>query len=211
MLVNNHQKLNTSSKRNNRPLLVGLTGGIGSGKSTVAKIFKSIGIPVFNSDDEAKKIVDELDEVKQQIKLQFGDVYQDGKLNRTKLAEIVFEDKDALEKLNSIVHPAVGSSFKKWVDENSTQPILIKEAAILIESGAYQEMDSIILVHASEQIRVERVMKRNGISEREVRDRMKNQMSEEEKRKHCDYVIDNESQLLIPQVLEIIKKLKSPA
>lgn len=191
-------------------MLVGLTGGIGSGKSTVAQIFKSLGVPVFNSDDEAKQIVNTHEEVKKQIITEFGEVYINGKLDNVKLAEIVFSDEEALKKLNSIVHPAVGTMFKKWVAENQQQPVLIKEAAILIESGAYKELDKIILVKASEQTRIERVMKRNNVSEEEVRERMKNQLSEEEKVPLCNFFIDNENEMLIPQVLEIYKQIKKP-
>ncbi len=191
-------------------MLVGLTGGIGSGKSTVAKIFKSFGVPVFNSDDEARQIVNTDENVMQQIKAVFEDVYKNGQLNRTRIAEIVFNDRSALEKLNEIVHPAVGAKFKRWVDENRQHSVLIKEAAILIESDTYKELDKMILVKASKQTKIERVMKRNNISEEKVRGRMENQMSDKEKEQYCDYFINNDNEMLMPQVLKIYKQLKSP-
>lgn len=198
--------MSTSSK-NIKPILVGLTGGIGSGKTTVAKIFKAVGIPVFNSDDEAKLIVDNDKEVKQEITKTFGGVYNDGILNKKLMSELVFKDAENLKKLNAIIHPAVGEKFKEWVRENSNEPILIKEAAILIESDAYKEMDKLILVKASENTRINRVIKRNNISESAVRKRIQNQLSDKEKEKYCHYFIDNENQALIPQVLNITLKL----
>lgn len=198
--------MSTSSK-NIKPILVGLTGGIGSGKTTVAKIFKAMGIPVFNSDDEAKLIVDNDKEVKQEITKTFGGVYNDGILNKKLMSELVFKDAENLKKLNAIIHPAVGKKFKEWVRENSNEPILIKEAAILIESDAYKEMDKLILVKASENTRINRVIKRNNISESAVRKRIQNQLSDKEKEKYCHYFIDNENQALIPQVLNITLKL----
>ncbi len=202
--------MSTSLNENKKPFLLGLTGGIGSGKSTVAKIFLALGIPVFNSDDEAKSIVNTDEDVKQKIKAEFGEVYLNGKLDRAKMAAIVFNNAEALKKLNGIVHPAVGKKFKTWVVENNNKPILIKEAAILIESGAYKEMDKIVLVKASEETRINRVVKRNNVSEGEVKERMKNQLSDGDKAKYCDFVIDNEDQMLIPQVIEIIRQIKKP-
>jgi len=129
--------LSTSLKnKTNKPLLVGITGGIGSGKSTISKIFMSLGIPVFNSDAVAKNSINTDKEVINQITKQFGAIYIDGKIDAVKLAQFVFNDKNALDKLNQIVHPKVRDAFKSWVDENSSSPLLIQEAAILIESGA---------------------------------------------------------------------------
>ena len=200
--------MNTSLK-NKSPLLVGLTGGIGSGKSTVAKIFKALGIPVFNSDEEAKNIVNTDENVKEQITALFGNVYENGVLNRAKLATKVFKDKEALNQLNAIIHPTVAKQFDLWVQKNNNQPILIKEAAILVESGAYKVLNKIVMVAANEDIRIARVIKRNNVTESEVRARMQNQLTDKDRAKYCDYIINNNDELLISQVLEIISKLKS--
>jgi dephospho-CoA kinase len=202
--------LNTSSKENNKPLLVGITGGIGSGKTTVSKIFKALGVPVFNSDNEAKIIVNTNEYVINQIQNVFGDVYRQGKLDAVKMAELVFKDKNALERLNKIVHPKVAESFKEWVNKNNMSRILLKEAAILIETGAYKELDSIILVITPIEERIKRVVKRDNISGEKVKERIAKQLSDEEKAKHANYVINNkDGQLLMPQVLKIYEQLKS--
>lgn len=202
--------MNTSSKENNKPLLVGITGGIGSGKTTVSKIFKALGVPVFNSDNEAKIIVNTNKHVITQIQNEFGDVYHHGKLDAVKIAELVFSDKNALERLNKIVHPKVAESFKKWVNKNNNNRILLKEAAILIETGAYKELDGIVLVITPIEERIKRVIKRDNISVEKVKERIAKQLSDEEKAKHANYVINNEDgQLLIPQVLKIYEQLKS--
>ena len=202
--------MSTSLKNENKPLLVGLTGGIGSGKTTVAKIFKSLGVPIFNSDVEAKNILNTDVKVIQQVVAEFGEIYSDGKLNTKKMAELVFNNPTALEKLNKIIHPKVAVSFIEWVKKNNSAPALIKEAAILIESGAYKELDKIILVTAPEEIRIQRVINRDNVSAEKVESRMKAQLLDEEKKEFADFTITNdEVQLLIPQVLEVSKKLKS--
>jgi len=192
-----------------KPLLVGLTGGIGSGKSTIAKVFKALGVPVFNSDAIAKDIINNNREVVKQISAEFGAIYSNGKLDKVKLSGIVFNDKTALEKLNKIIHPKVSEYFEAWIDENKKASILIKEAAILIESGAYQQMDKIILVTASEMIRIQRVIQRDNTSEQKVKDRIKMQLSDKEKMTYVDFTIINDGEkLVIPQVLEVYKRLK---
>jgi dephospho-CoA kinase len=204
--------LNTSSKsESKKPLLVGLTGGIGSGKSTVAKVFKSLGVPVFNSDDEAKRILHEDKAVIQQIKQNFGEIYNADQLDTDKLASIVFKDRGALNKLNGIVHPKVKLNFDNWVKSNQNFPLLLKEAAILIESGAYQQMDKIILVTAPDGVRVDRVTLRDGVEKEKVLERIKAQLPDEEKRGYADFVITNDNrELVILQVLEIFNQLKKP-
>lgn len=200
----------STSLKNSKPLLVGLTGGIGSGKTTVAKVFTAMGVPVFNSDSVAKEIVNTDKEIVKAIKGLFGSVYSNNKLDAKKVAAIVFNDKEALNKLNKIVHPKVAEHFNKWVNENQTAPILIKEAAILIESRAYQQMDKIILVTASNEIKIERVKKRDGISETKVKERMSKQLSDAEKLSYADFTIDNGGgKLVIPQVLKIMEEIKS--
>lgn len=202
--------MNTFLKKENKPLLVGLTGGIGSGKTTVAKILKSLSVPVFNSDLEAKTIINNDKGIIEQVTIEFGAIYEDGKLNTQKMAKLVFNDATALEKLNNIIHPKVKEHFERWVAENNTAPILIKEAAILIESGAYKELDKIILVTAPQSIRIQRVMQRDKVSEEKILKRIQAQFSEEEKLNYADFVIkNNEEQLVIPQVLKTYNQIKS--
>jgi len=201
--------LNTSLKRKNKSLLIGLTGGIGSGKSIVSKIFMSLGVPIFNSDESAKNIINNDSNVIRKITSEFNNIYEDGKLNTQKMAEVVFNDEKALEKLNNIIHPKVKETFDKWVNENKNTPILIKEAAILIESGAYQFMDKIILVIAPEQIRLNRVAARDGVLIDKVKDRIQAQLSDEKKLAYADFTIVNDNQqMVIPQVIEILERLK---
>ncbi|MDG1477411.1 MAG: dephospho-CoA kinase [Vicingaceae bacterium] len=191
-----------------QPKLIGLTGGIGSGKSTVAKVFRVLGVPVFNSDDVAKDIINNDVEAIELVIAEFGDVYQDGFLNKEKLATIVFKDKTALEKLNKIIHPKVAECFEKWIDENKKSPILIKEAAILIETGAYKQLDKLVLVTAPEKLRIDRVIKRDNTIVEKVVSRIKAQLSETEKQKVADYIIVNDDKLMVvPQVLELYQQL----
>lgn len=195
----------------NKPLLVGITGGIGSGKSTISKIFESLGVPVFNSDAVAKNSINTDKEIIQQIIHQFGDVYHLGKIDAEKMAQLVFNDKNALEKLNKIIHPKVRAEFKLWVKKNCNFPILIQEAAILIESGAYKNLDKIILVVAPLEERIRRVMKRDGVTEKMVRERIQTQATDQEKMEYTNYCITNDGkQLIIPQVIEVLKKIKKP-
>ena len=192
----------------NKPLTIGLTGGIGSGKSTIAKVFNSLGVPVFNSDLEAKKIIDNDSEVINAIKNEFGEVYINGALDSKRIAKIVFNDKKVLNKLNEIVHPKVKDVFDQWVELHKNEKILIKEAAILIEIGAYQELDKIILVIAPEKLRIERVVNRDGVNLKDVTRRVASQLSDEEKMKLSDYIINNDDKhLVIPQVLKIYNQL----
>ncbi|MDT8412369.1 MAG: dephospho-CoA kinase [Vicingaceae bacterium] len=191
-----------------KPIIIGLTGGIGSGKSTIAEIFTTLKIPVFNSDLEAKQLYSH-PEVKQQIITLFGNVYNDqNQLDKKTLANIVFNDEEKLQQLNSIIHPAVKKLFETWVSKNNHTAILIKEAAILIESGAAKQVDKIIVVTAPEKERIKRVMQRDNITEKEVIARMSKQLPEEKLIAHADVIIKNDNkQLVIPQVLEILKKL----
>ena len=203
--------MNTFLKNQNKPILVGLTGGIGSGKSTVAKIFNSLGVPIFNSDAVAKEIINHDVDVIKQIKAEFGEIYDSKKLNAKKMAQIVFKDKKELEKLNSIIHPKVKEHFEHWINENSNSPILIKEAAILIESEAYKEMDKIILVIAPVEERIRRVMERDHVLSEQVGARLEVQLSDEEKQKYAQFIITNDGkELVIPQVLKVYNQLKKP-
>lgn len=196
-------------KENKKPLLVGLTGGIGSGKSTVAKIFKACSIPIFNSDVVAKSIISTDVEVQNQLINLFGDeVFVDGIYNSHLVAKKVFHIPTILQELNSIIHPKVGAAFDEWIEINKSSKILIKEAAILIESGGYKSLDKLILVVADKELRIKRVVKRDLSSSEEVERRINNQMSDVEKKRYCNYFIyNNERELLIPQIENIIKEL----
>jgi len=189
-------------------LRVGLTGGIGSGKSTAAKIFETIGVPVFSADEAAKSVMNEDEELKQKITALFGAAaYTNGALNRKFIADIVFNDPLQLEKLNALVHPATFAMSEQWIAKQKT-PYVIKEAAIIFESGAAYGLDYIIGVFAPQHIRIQRVMQRDNVSREEVLSRMAKQIDEQMKMKLCDFVlINDEQQLLIPQVLEVHKKL----
>jgi dephospho-CoA kinase len=189
-------------------LKIGLTGGIGSGKSTVAKVFEVLGIPVYYADDAAKRLMNEDEALKQKLIQQFGtETYVDGKLNRQHIAAIVFNNKEKLELLNSLVHPATIADAQQWFAQQ-TAPYVIKEAALLFESGTAEGLDKIIGVHAPETIRLKRVMDRDGVSAGEVKRRMKNQIEETIKMRLCDFVINNnEQQAVLPQVLQLHEQL----
>ena len=193
-------------------LKIGLTGGIGSGKSTVAKIFETLGIPVYYADDAAKELMNTDAELKKQIIKNFGTAaYTNHKLNRSYLASIVFADKQKFEILNSITHPATIRAANEWIAEQKG-PYIIKEAALLFESDAHKHLDAIIGVSSPLALRIKRVMQRDNLTEADVQKRINRQMDEAEKMRRCDYIIHNdESTLLIPQVLALDKKLRTMA
>lgn len=184
---------------------IGLTGGIGSGKSFVAEVFRQLGVPVFNSDDEARRIQQSDADVLNAIRAAFGDVFTaDGSLDRKKLAGIVFSDRGKLQQLNAIVHPAVGKAFDAFCAKHAGARYVIKEAAIIFEIGLDEQLDATILVTAPEKIRIDRVMKRDSVSESDVRARMQKQWSDEEKKQRADYFIDNDgAKAILTQVLRI--------
>ncbi len=192
-------------------LKVGITGGIGSGKSTVCKVFKALGVPVYHADEVARNITDQDPSVVAQIKETFGaDMYATDKLDRPKMAALVFNNPDALAKLNAIVHPAVRAGLPIWLTENKNSPYIIYEAAILFESGAYKQLDKSILVAANEKTRLHRVMQRDNATRDEVLARVKNQWDETQKLTHADYVIWNEGNVpVIAQVLALDKLLRN--
>lgn len=192
-------------------LKVGITGGIGSGKSTVARIFELLGIPVYYADTAAKEIMHTDEALKMAVKEHFGtEIYgPDGKLDRAALGKIVFNDKDKLELLNSIVHPATIRHSDEWANRQ-TSPYVIKEAALLFESGSFQYLDKIIGVFAPQPMRIERVMKRDHVTREEVLARINKQIDDNIKMRLCDYVIHNdEQQMVIPQVLALHQQLIS--
>ncbi|CAG5085605.1 dephospho-CoA kinase [Parvicella tangerina] len=187
---------------------LGLTGGIGSGKSTVAKIFEEFNIPVYYADDRAKWLMNQ-PKIRSKIVQQFGkEAYNKGKLDRAFLANLVFKNRKALEALNGIVHPEVGKDFDNWSNYQKSQ-ILVKEAAVLIESGAKDSVDEIVVVTAPAKTRMKRVMARDGVSEQQVVDRLNNQMTDKQRLKYADYVIDNSGeQMLIPQVKRLLEDVR---
>ena len=189
---------------------IGITGGIGSGKTTVCKIFELLDIPVYYADDEAKHLLDSDNKVKLSIVNTFGnEVLNDkGKIDKKKLASFVFNNKEKLEKLNSIVHPAVRAHFENWLKQYSSQKYILKEAAILFESGVYKLVDKVITVTAPLELKINRTMQRDKITREQVELRISNQISDEEKIERSQFVIHNdEQQLLIPQILHIHDQL----
>ncbi|MBU6158841.1 MAG: dephospho-CoA kinase [Bacteroidetes bacterium] len=189
-------------------LRIGLTGGIGAGKSLVARLFALLGAPVYDADSSAKKLMIENDSLKASIIAHFGTAaYQDKNLNRTYLASRVFNNPRELEVLNRLVHPVAIDAAKKWLAAQSA-PYAIKEAALLFESGSAEGLDYVIGVTAPENLRIKRVMERDGLNAAQVKERMHRQLEESIKIKLCDFILHNdEQQLLIPQVLQLHEQL----
>lgn len=182
---------------------VGITGGIGSGKSTVCKIFEVLGVPVYYADSRAKSLMNEHVEVRNAIIDLLGEqAYQDGILDRKYIASIVFKDKEKLAALNAIVHPAVHKDAADWFASHQDHPYAMQEAALLVENGSYKKFDFLISVSAPQALRIERVMKRDAVSEEEVMKRIKNQLPQEDKDAVADFIIYNDgSASLIQQIL----------
>lgn len=173
--------------------IIGLTGGIGSGKTTIAKHIEQLGIPVYIADLEAKKII-ETEVVISKIIDAFGEnILENNKIDRTKLSKLVFENPEKLKTLNAIIHPEVAIHFKNWVNKHQNSSIVVKETAILFESGSYKNCDKIILVTAPKEVRIQRVMKRDNLSRQAIESRIANQWSEEKKEKLSDFIIVNEN------------------
>ena len=193
-------------------LKVGITGGIGSGKTTVCKVFELQGIPVFYADTEAKAVMQSDTQLIDEIKQAFGnDIYAGGILDRPKLASIVFNNEERLKMLNSLVHPAVFRAFDSWLRMQNA-PYIVKEAALLFESGSYKDCDYTVLVKSPYQLKVNRVMARDFVSEAEVVKRMNKQLSDEEKEKLANFTIENdEKQLVIPRVLRLHQQFLNQA
>ena len=186
--------------------IIGLTGGIGSGKTTIANYFKEMGIPVYIADDGAKKIM-QSKSIIEEIKTMFGNyLFENGVLNRAKLAEIVFNNSEKLNQLNAIIHPAVKNDFQSWLKKNKDHDYVIYEAAILFESGRYKDCDLIITVTATEEIRIERVMKRDKTTREQVLSRIKMQWKDEERISKSNFIIINDN--LKNAKEEVVKILK---
>jgi len=188
---------------------IGLTGGIGVGKTYVSKIFKQMGIPIFNADEQAKKCMVEDANLKAAVQLAFGEnMYLEEVLQKEALAKIVFNNSEALAKLNALVHPVVKQKFEDWSTLQSTS-MVIKEAAILFESDAHLDLDAVVCVGAPKQLRIARVQKRDASSVEQIESRMSKQMLQAEKEELSDFLIVNdEVQLLLPQVLAIITEME---
>jgi dephospho-CoA kinase len=202
-----------NQNRKENMLKVGITGGIGSGKTTVAKLFEAMGVPVYNADIEAKKIMSSDAKVKSLIKNLLGDAayYRNGKPNRPYIASKIFGNKELLAAINSIVHPAVHTDTEAWANhylkEGKTAYIL-KEAALLVENGSYKNLDKLIVVTCPESDRIIRVMKRDKLRKEDVIKKIQNQLPESEKIKVADYIIMNDGHHpLIPQVWKIHQEL----
>jgi dephospho-CoA kinase len=191
---------------------IGITGGIGSGKTTVCEIFKLLGVPVFHADAEAKYLQNNDFKIRELLIDLFGKhIYShNGILDRKKLAKLIFNDSAALANVNAIIHPAVRQSFQKWADNLLDSSYILYEAAILLESGYASDFDRNVLVLADEKLRIERVIRRDHISETLVKQRINNQMPDTQKIKIVDYIIENNNdKLLFPQIIELDKLIRS--
>jgi dephospho-CoA kinase len=192
------------------PLQIGITGGMGSGKTTVCKIFEALDIPVYYADDRAKWLMANDPDLKKKITERFGkEAYSDtGALNRAYLADRVFGDPESLQALNALVHPAVGRDSQRWQEMQQNVPYTIKEAALIFESGSFRQLDKVIVVFAPRELRIQRIMRRDGLARDAIEARMDRQMPEEEKIKKADFVIYNDGRAsLIRQIWQIHHQL----
>ena len=196
-------------KKTKQPLKIGLTGGIGSGKTTISSIFESLNIPVFNSDQISKHILQKNKRVIETIVQKFGKtIIKNNQINTAKLAKIVFSDKTKLATLNNIIHPHVLNKFNDWI-RNQDSKYIIKESAILFESKTYQQLDKIILVQSPLHIRIERTCKRDNRTKEDVKNIIKNQIKDAEAIKYADYIIKNNNKLLLPKIIQLHEVLSN--
>lgn len=188
---------------------LGVTGGIGSGKSIVSKLLHTMGIPVYISDTESKRLTVADPQIRSSlIELLGTDVYINGELNKTLLANYLFETPEHAQTINNIIHPRVKADFRRWVEQHPAHKIVGIESAILIEAGFAAEVDSTLLVYAPQEIRIARTMKRDKCTEESVKRRIAQQMSDEEKKAFSEFIVTNDGkEALIPQVTEVVKKL----
>jgi dephospho-CoA kinase len=189
-------------------LKLGVTGGIGSGKTTVCRVFEVLGIPVYSADEEARKIQDTDRELIDKINSLAGkDLYSTGKLDRPELARLIFNNKDLLEKVNSLIHPVVFRNFRKWVTEQDS-PYSIMEAAILFESGTYRTMDKILTVITPMEERIDRLVRGKKLTREQVMERINNQIDDESRIKKSDYIIFNsDNDMIIPAILGVHEEM----
>ena len=190
-------------------LKIGLTGGLGSGKSVVSSIFRQLGIPVFDADTEAKKLLLRQD-IKNRLRELLGDsIFTGSEIDKKKMADLIFSNDTALAQVNGLIHPALGKEFDIWAQGNSASPYVVKEAAILLESKQYFNIDRIVTVFSPLELRIQRAMQRDNTSREKIMARISRQMSDEEKCKLADHIIKNdEESMLLPQVLELDKKFR---
>jgi len=196
-----------------RPLQIGITGGIGSGKSLISRIFRHLGVPVYDADSHAKELMTTDGILVNQIKKEFGDLayHKDGSLNRVYLGDHVFNNRHELEKLNALVHPRVAADYEKWVARHRGHPYVLKEAALLFEAGTARNLDAVIVVTAPEELRIRRVLKRDPHrTVEQLKGIVEKQMPEDKKRERADHIIVNDdAELVIPQVLRLHKLFAS--
>lgn len=188
---------------------VGVTGGIGSGKSIVCRVFNTFGIPVYHADQRARYLMENDQVMIRLLKKTFGNsIYSRQKLSSRLLAEKVFSDTDALQQLNEIVHPVVAQDFMQWVIEQDGSDYVLHEAAILFESGAWKMMDFIVSVHAPEELRIQRIMKRSDLSRAEVLERIRKQMDQDEMNRRADVIIYNDDEhMVLLQIMDLHGKI----
>lgn len=187
-------------------LKVGITGGMGSGKSTVCNILKNLGVPIFTSDDVGKYLLDNDDYLKDEIKRTFdSDMYTStGRLDRERMAKLVFNNPDELQRINAIVHPRVKAEFDSWCKKNEKKPYVVKEAAILFETGKHKEMDKMVTVFCPKEERINRIIKRDEATKEDIEKRMMHQYSDAERNALADFIIINDGKEdLLPQVMEL--------
>lgn len=186
-----------------------ITGGIGSGKSVVSKILRLYGIPVYIADDESKRLTESSEEIREKLTEKFGnDIYEGGKLNKPLLASIIFNDKEKLKTVNSIIHPVVRADLSEWLESYADSKIIASESAILFESGFNAMFDKVITVYTPLEIRIKRIISRNNTSYDNAKQRIESQMSDEEKVKLSDFVIDNSGNIsLLQQIESVLTKL----
>lgn len=200
---------NISLRKTDLPLKIGLTGGIGSGKSMVCRIFRILGVPVFEADQEARSLLNTNADVRLALKAILGDAIftSNGNVDRKKMAELVFRDSGVLQQVNAVIHPAVRKIFDDWCARQEA-PYVLQEAAILYESGGYQAMNLNIVVSAPEELRISRVMARDEVSRKQVVVRIANQWPDEKKLSMADFIIHNNgNEFLVTQVIHIHHKI----
>lgn len=185
---------------------IGITGGIGSGKSVVSKLLRAMSIPVYLSDDEAKRLTASDETIRKELTALLGDeLYQGNVLNKSLLAGYLFASPENAARVNAIIHPVVKQDFRRWCKENASSFILAMESAILIEAGFAPEVDAVVMVYAPKEVRIRRAMKRDGASRKQIEQRIQNQMDDEVKRAKADYTIINDDKTpLIPQVFRLL-------
>ena len=197
-----------------KPYLLGITGGIGSGKSTVSKIFEVLGLKIYQSDDMAKYLMENDNKLISSIINSFGEEsYIDGKINKEYISKNVFYDKEKLKTINNLVHPVVINDFKKWCLIHKNEKILIKEAALLFESKSYKELDCIIYVYAEKKLRISRILKRDSYRTKDqIEHIIKSQLTDKESFEKADYILENnEKSLLLPEVIDLYEKIRKKA